>query len=201
LDEERQKIKVLILDARTNLLLAFSLKEHSMNKKIYGKEKVIKFLDLLIRDIENVEYFNIQEYINRFRGIDDHEKAYLPHSIESLGKTYGLFEATLNTEGWFKLTIKGIQLKEYGKGLNKFERRLKRKLSLFEQVSIFFFVIGFLFGVYQYQRNQSLENRVFKLENKLKFKTAIFDTIKVANNVHSGKELKPGKFINSNQSK
>jgi len=146
--------------------------------KIYDKERVIMFLDFVIRDIESVEYFNIKEDIAKYRDIDDHDKETLPYSIESLGKTYGLFENTLNSDEWFKLTPKGIKLKEYGKGFNKFERKLERRLSLFEKVSIFFFVIGFIFGVYQYQKNNSLENRVQLLENQLILKVAIPDTLK-----------------------
>jgi hypothetical protein len=137
-----------------------------MSKKIYEKEKVVKFLDLIIRDVENVECFNIKEDINKYRDIDDHEKAYLPHSIESLGKTYEIFENTLKSEEWFKLTAKGIDLKEYDKGLNKFERKLKRKFSPFEKISVLFFVIGFLLGGYQNHLNNSLENRVSNLENQ-----------------------------------
>lgn len=138
-----------------------------MKNKIHEKEKLIKFLDLVIRDIENVEYFNIKEDINKYRDIDDHEKEYLPYSIESIGKTYNLFEDTLNTSGWLKLTTKGIELKEYGKGFNKFESRLKRRLSTFEKVSVFFLIIGFVFGIYQFEKNQSLENHVSTLENRL----------------------------------
>lgn len=157
-----------------------------MKKKIYGKEKVIKFLDLLIEDIENVEYFNIKDFINKFRDIDDHDKAYLPHSIGELGKTYGLFEDTLNTEGWFKLTPKGIELKESGNGFNRFNRKLKRRLSYFEKWSIFLFLIGFLFGVYQNHMNNSLENRVQFLENQLSSKDAPSDSLKVGHYSTSG---------------
>lgn len=136
------------------------------------------FLDFVIRDIDNVEYFNIKEDINKYRDIDDHEKETLPYSIESLGKTYDLFENTLNSDEWFKLTKKGIKLKEYGKGFNKFERKLERKLSPFEKASIFFFIITFLFGIYQNHKNNSLENRVQFLENQLILKAAIPDTLK-----------------------
>jgi len=146
--------------------------------KIYGKERVIMFLDFVIRDIDNVEYFNIKEDINKYRDIDDHEKETLPYSIESLGKTYDLFENALNSDEWFKLTKKGIKLKEYGKGFNKFERKLERRLSPFEKASIFFFIITFLFGVYQNHKNNSLENRVQFLENQLNLKAAIPDTLK-----------------------
>jgi len=136
------------------------------------------FLDFVIRDIDNVEYFNIKEDINKYRDIDDHEKETLPYSIESLGKTYDLFENALNSDEWFKLTKKGIKLKEYGKGFNKFERKLERRLSPFEKASIFFFIITFLFGVYQNHKNNSLENRVQFLENQLNLKAAIPDTLK-----------------------
>ena len=132
----------------------------------YNKEKVIKFLDLIINDIDNIEYFNIKEMIDKYLDLDEHDKAYLPHSIAEFGDTYGLLRPTLDTKGWFKLTQKGIDLKEYGKGLNRFERKLKRNLSYFEKWSILLIVLGLAFGVYQYQKNQSLESRVLKLENQ-----------------------------------
>ncbi len=132
----------------------------------YNKNKVIKFLDLIINDIENVEYFNIKEQIDKYLDLDEHDKAYLPHSIAEFGDTYGLFKPTLDTKGWFKLTQKGIELKEYGKGLLKFERKLRRKLSYFEKWSILLIAIGIAFGFYQNDKNQSLESHVLKLENQ-----------------------------------
>lgn len=144
----------------------------------YTKEKVIKVLDKLIEDIENVEHFNIKEMIDKYLDLDEHDKAYLPNSIEAFGDTYDLFKPALDTKGWFKLTKKGIKLKEYGNGLNKFERKLERRFSPFEKASIFFIIITFLFGVYQNHKNNSLENRVQFLENQLILKAAIPDTLK-----------------------
>jgi hypothetical protein len=121
---------------------------------------------LIINDIENVEYFNIKEMIDKYLDLDEHDKAFLPHSIAEFGDTYGLLRPTLDTKGWFKLTQKGIDLKEYGKGLNKFERKLKRKLSYFEKWSILLIAIGIAFGFYQNDKNQSLESRVSISENQ-----------------------------------
>ena len=112
--------------------------------KIHGKEKIIKFLDWLIEDIENVEYFNIKEFINKYKDISSHEKGYLPYSIESIGKTYNLFENTLNSDEWFKLTRKGIDLKESGKGFNEFEKSLNKKpLDWYKIIPI---ILTILFG-------------------------------------------------------
>lgn len=148
-----------------------------MNVK-YNKDKVTKFLDLIINDIENIEYFNIEEEINKYRDIDEHDRAYLPHSIKEFGDTYGLFEPTLDTKGWFKLTQKGIELKEYGKGLIKFEKKLKRKLSPFEKASVLFFAVTFLFAVLQFATNKSLENRVSYLESHTKLDSLVIDSLK-----------------------
>jgi len=133
--------------------------------KIHEKEKVIKFLDWLIEDIENVEYFNIKDFINKYKDISEHEKSYLPYSIESIGKTYELFENTLNSEDWFKLTEKGIELKEYGKGFNAFEKKLKSKpLDLYKIIPIVLSVIFFALNFYQKNNYDDLKNQYDSLK-------------------------------------
>jgi len=119
--------------------------------KIYEKEKIIKFLDWLIEDIENVEYFNIKEFINKYKDISDHEKEYLPYSIESIGKTYNIFENTLNSDEWFKLTRKGIELKESEKGFNEFEKKLKTKpIDRYKIASIIISLLALYLGYLNY---------------------------------------------------
>lgn len=135
----------------------------------------------MIDDIENVEYFNIKYFINKFVDIDDHEKAYLQYSIESFGKTYGLFENTLNSDEWFKLTPKGIDLKEYGKGFNKFEKKLKRNIDWYKIIGIILtFVFGcstIYFSILSYDLKESQSDVTIQNES-LKAQT---DSLKVEN--------------------
>jgi hypothetical protein len=128
--------------------------------KIYEKEKVTKFIDWLIEDIENVEYFNIKDFINKYKDISDHEKGYLPYSIASLGKTYGLFENTLNSDEWFKLTEKGLTLKESGKSLNEYIKSLLPKWYNSNWVGYVIAFITLTFAVYQGVQNHSLEKDI-----------------------------------------
>jgi len=119
--------------------------------RIHEKEKVIKFLDWLIEDIENVEYFNIKDFISKYKDISEHEKSYLPHSIESIGKTYNILENTLNSDQWFKLTRKGIELKEYGKGFNAFEKKPNTKpIDKYKIASIIISLLALYLGYLNY---------------------------------------------------
>ncbi len=135
--------------------------------KIHEKEKVIKFLDWLIEDIENVEYFNIKKFVNKYKDISEHEKSYLPFSIESIGKTYDLFENTLNSDEWFKLTIKGIKLKESGKTFNDFEKSLKPKWYNENWVGYIIAFITLIFAFYQGYQNHTLKDDISYLEKRV----------------------------------
>jgi hypothetical protein len=133
-------------------------------RKIFEKDKVTKFIDWLIEDIENVEYFNIKDFINKYKDISEHEKGYLPHSIESVGKTYSLFENTLNSDDWFKLTEKGIRLKESGKSLNEYQKSLLPKWYNANWVGYVIAFITLLFAVYQGFQNHFLEKDISSLK-------------------------------------
>jgi hypothetical protein len=118
--------------------------------KIYSKEETIKVLDIVIDDIDNVSYFSIKEILARHREYNEREQGYLFVEIESLGKSYNLFEFIENSRDLYKLTPKGIDLKEFGKGFNAFEKKLKSKpLDLYQKIYLPFFILFGLFGIYK----------------------------------------------------
>jgi hypothetical protein len=144
---------------------------------IHEKEKVIKFIDWLIDDIENVEYFNIKDFINKYKDISEHEKGYLPLSIESVGKTYSLFENTLDSDGWFKLTEKGIKLKESGKSLSVYEQSQLTKWYNENWVGYSIAIITLIFAVYQWNENRELESDFLLLDLKLDSLNTQYDSL------------------------
>ncbi|MCF6349268.1 MAG: hypothetical protein L3J20_13400 [Flavobacteriaceae bacterium] len=138
--------------------------------KIYSKEETIKVLDIVIEDIENVSYFSIKEILARHREYNEHEQGYLFVEIKSLGEVYDLFEYIKDSDGLYRLTPKGINLKESEKGFNEFEKSLKPKEKKWYNENWIGYLIAFivlLFSVYQMKENKSLTNRLIVVEKKL----------------------------------
>lgn len=141
---------------------------------------IIKYFDILINDIKDKDFFSVNNTLidnNRVNINTKSEKEYffkLVDKLKKFGERYEYLE-TLNakTNSFFKLTNKGLQLKEFKKGHLKFDKSLKKqKLTLFEKLSICFIIISGGFALWQQFAKDELKNDY----KNLKFQ---YDSLKV----------------------
>lgn len=127
---------------------------------------IIKYFDILINDIKDVDLFSVNNILldnNRIEANTEAEKEYFRKLVDKL-KMFGKHNEYLETlngdrNSFFKLTKKGVQLKEFKKGHIKFDRSLKKqKLTLFEKISIFFVIISGGFSLWQQISKDELKN-------------------------------------------
>jgi hypothetical protein len=147
---------------------------------------IIKYFDILINDIDDNDLFSVNNTLidnNRINTNTESEKAYffkLVDKLKKFGERYEYLE-TLNTEtnSFFKLTNKGIQLKEFKKGHIKFDKSLKKqKLTLFEKLSVCFIIISAGFALWQQCSKDELKNDYKSLKNQYDSLKAVSDSYK-----------------------
>lgn len=130
------------------------------------EKEIIKYFDILINDIKDVDVFSVNNTLldnNRISANAETEKEYflkLVDKLKKIGKRYEYFE-TLNGDrnSLFKLTKKGVQLKEFKKGHLKFEKSLqKSKMTFFEKLSVLFIIISGCFALWQQYSKDELKS-------------------------------------------
>jgi hypothetical protein len=139
------------------------------------KEKV-KYLDIVVSNIENTEMFDIEDILYKLPESSDtfREVAYV---IKSFGIKNELFSEIIATKGssWYKLTLKGEKLKSFKKGFEKFEKSLKKTpLTLYQKIHLsitVFSLIGTLAFSYL-TLDYKKQNKILNTE-----KTNLKDTI------------------------
>ena len=135
------------------------------------RNKIEKYLDIVIRESVNVTKFSIKDILieNKHVGYDSpkdrNEFITIATSVLTLGKTYEYFEVL--GHGWFKLTEIGLTAKEMG-GHFKYQKSLKKKLmTTFELISAIFLVLTFGYTAFQDYQKSLLEEKVENLELKI----------------------------------
>ncbi|WP_127142265.1 hypothetical protein [Flagellimonas marinaquae] len=102
--------------------------------------------------------------------------------IKSFGVNHGYFKIIgkpANNSGYFKLTEKGIELKKFGKGHEKFQKGLKKEpLTRYQKIYLTFFILFGIIGAIRLfipshinkgnENNQTIENQI-KATRSLKF--------------------------------
>lgn len=120
------------------------------------KEKTtIKYFDIVINELNDPLGFSINNILidNEHLKIDTSEQRDLffeiIESIEKFGLTYRLFKK-IGENGWYELTDKGIELKDFKKGYEKFIKKSKSQpLTKYQIIYLTFFICFGLFGVYK----------------------------------------------------
>lgn len=133
-------------------------------------KEIIPYIDLIIKDIENFEYFSIDIII--LENLDSETKkrkenfSNLIEHIALFGKNNDLF-VLKNNNGWFELTEKGKRLKLSNKTFKKFQKSDK-KTDWYNKPWVGYFIafIVFIFTVYQHFDNRALKNDFDSLNKK-----------------------------------
>ncbi|MGK0412481.1 MAG: hypothetical protein ACJA1B_000678 [Polaribacter sp.] len=96
------------------------------------KEK-IRLLDLVFKNIENTERFDIVEILTSKTDFNEKESKDFQSFLKPFEIRNDLFEILTNTKvsTLLKLTLKGEELKNFKKGFLKFENKDKQKKSLY----------------------------------------------------------------------
>ena len=123
-------------------------------------KKLEEYFNLLIAKIKNTREFNIlitlKANLNRIN-LDPKEKDELADSIAIFGINKGFVDVINTSTGWYKLTDKGIRLKESNLTLKKFlKNEPKNKWYNENWVGFAIAFIVLLFSVFQYFDNRSL---------------------------------------------
>lgn len=152
-------------------------KNHKQFKMSISEKTTIKYFDIVISELNDPLGFNINNILieNEHLKIDNSEQQALffeiIESIEKFGLKYRLFEK-IGENGWYELTDKGIELKDFKKGYEKFIKKSKSQpLTKYQIIYLTFFICFGLFGVFKvFQPTVSISEF-----NKLK---ADFDSLK-----------------------
>jgi hypothetical protein len=151
------------------------------------KEKV-KYLDIVIANIQNTEMFTISEFFGNKINLKDKQSRDVELDLINFGKKYDLFKLSnpSNTSArWLELTPKGEKLKDFKKGFVKFEKSLtKTPLTSYQKINLPFTIISligaltFSYLTFDYKgKNKSLnkDNIILKDSiNKLKSKIELY---------------------------
>lgn len=132
-------------------------------------KEIIPYIDLIIKEIKDFEYFSIDIIILENLDSEKKRKEYFSRLIEDIalfGKNNDLF-VLKNNNGWFKLTEKGKRLKLSNKTFEKFQKSDK-KTDWYNKPWVGYLIaaIVFIFTVYQHFDNRSLNREVDLLNKK-----------------------------------
>lgn len=127
--------------------------------------EVVKYFDLFINDIADINVFSIKNTLidnNRINPATETEREYffkLVDNIKHFAFRYKYIDTlSTHTGDWFRLTEKGEKLKEFKKGHLKFEQSLKKsKMTLFEKISTLGLIITISFSLFQQFQNNDLK--------------------------------------------
>ena|SRR5690606_4506964 len=116
-------------------------------------KEIIKHIDLIIKDINDFDYFSIDNIVREnLKPEEKNKKEHFSNLIEKIvlfGQNNDLF-VLRNKSGWFKLTDKGKRLKLSKKSFINFEKSLKSKpLDLYQKIYLTFFICFGLLGLYK----------------------------------------------------
>ncbi|MBS4028375.1 MAG: hypothetical protein KGZ58_07035 [Ignavibacteriales bacterium] len=142
--------------------------------------EVIKYFDLFINDIVDINVFSIKNTLidnNRINPTTETEREYffkLVDNIKHFAFRYKYIDTlSTHTVDWFRLTEKGVQLKEFKKGHLKFVKSLnKSKMTLFEKISVVALIISGCFAFWQQYSKDELKNDYKNLTHQ-------YDSLKV----------------------
>ena len=137
-----------------------------------------KYFDIVINELDDPLGFCINNILidNKHLKFDSSEQQDLffkiVESIEKFGLTYRFFKK-IGENGWYELTDKGIELRDFKQGYEKFIKKSKSQpLTRYQIIYLTFFICFGLFGVYKvFQPTVSVSEF-----NKLK---TDFDTLKI----------------------
>lgn len=114
---------------------------------------IIKYIDLIIKDIDNFSCFSVDNIIRKH--LDNEQKkdkriySNLIEKIVLFGDNNDLF-VTKNTLGESELTERGKRLKLSNKSFINFKKSLKSKpLDLYQKIYLTFFICFGLLGLYK----------------------------------------------------
>jgi hypothetical protein len=150
----------------------------------------IKYIDLIIKDIDDFDFFGIDNIVLKHLTPDEkNKKEYYSKLIEKIvlfGQNNDLF-VLRNKNGGFKLTEKGKRLKLSNKTFNNFQRS-ENKTEWYNKNWVGYLIafIVFLFTVYQHFDNRSLKRDYNTLDTQYDSLKSQFDSYK-----DSISELKP----------
>lgn len=131
-----------------------------------NKETKIKYLDFVISKIEDTDMFGIYSILSENKEIKESELPKAAWNVEKFAETYDLIEKY--ESGFFKLSKKGNELKDFKKGFVKFEKKAEKPpLSLFEILSILGFLITFSYALYQNNQSNTLGNQQTEFQIEL----------------------------------
>lgn len=123
-------------------------------------DELEKYFDKLIFKIKNSREFNVLKTLKSeidVLNLEPKPKNDLAKSIADFGINRGLVDVINSSTGWYKLTDKGLRLKQSNLTLNKFLK--KESKSKWYNENWIGFIIAFivlLFSVFQYFDNRTL---------------------------------------------
>ena len=135
-----------------------------------NERKITKYIDLIIKDIEDYDSFNVNNIVFEYLKPESNEERESFHnlidSIKQFGRNNDLF-VTRTKDGWCKLTEKGKKLKLSGKSFNSYTKsENKNKWYNENWIGYLIAFVVFLFSVYQYVNNRSLKTENEKLNSQ-----------------------------------
>lgn len=146
-----------------------------------NNKEIIKYIDLIIKDIDNFSCFSI-DYIIRKHLNDEQKKdkkiySNLIENIVLFGDNHDLF-VTKNTLGESELTERGKRLKLSNKTFKNFQKS-ERKSEWYNKPWVGYLIaaIVFIFTVYQHFDNRALNNDFDSLNKKydsLEYQSALY---------------------------
>lgn len=145
--------------------------------KMSEKEK-IKYLDLIIKNIENFEAFSVKNIIYDYlkpNSQSEKESFFkIVEEIKLFGKNNDLF-VSISTESWCKLTEKGKRLKLSGKSFKNFKKSDSNS-EWYNKNWVGFSIafLALLFNIYQNSQNVTLKREYNQINTK-------YDSLKTIN--------------------
>lgn len=122
----------------------------------------IKCLDILIKNIDNTENFDIEIILSNSIKLDNNEVIF---NVFSFGEKHNLFEKAVKGDKGtsMKLTPKGERLKEFKKGFVKFENKsTNTPLTLYQKIYLPILIFSVLFsvvlGLLNYLSNKKIDS-------------------------------------------
>ena len=151
----------------------------------------IKYLDIVIKNIENTEMFVIENILSKetklsFDEINEIELDLISFGSKDKSNLYELLNPENKSTRWLKLTEEGEKLKSSEKGFEKYKKNLeKTPMTKFEKWSLLLIILTIIINLIQWNYSSTLKSDLESCTSELdSLKTELYskENIKIENN-------------------
>ena len=136
------------------------------------EKTIIRYFDIIIKELEDVSSFSVKNILienKHVKANSQKEREYL-FELSSKIKTFGISRGYFlknGDNGWMKLSNKGIELRDYGKGYLKFIRSKKKKPDYAKWITLLIAGLSLAWNVYQGLINNQLKEDNRELNDEI----------------------------------